>query len=274
MNVTDQQTDSRAQARHSNLGLQFEPGVVRVVVSSVDGEMPLRQYSIPLDPTAETSRALEDAIYATPMLLNDYAGIRATVVTDNFIPVPRGLSEAGAEVCGMLDEDSGEILLTDNAGAIDIAWTFDRKLYNFIERTFRNCPISCYVTPLVKFFTAKAIRGNSGKVFVHLHGSSPRHADILVFAGDGRPLMVTTKRYNTEADALYYILAAIETAGLSRTEDEVQVCGDSAAREALMPLLRQYVRFAVPVIFPSEAFRMGREALVAPFPLIVQKLCE
>lgn len=270
MNAKEQETDLRAQARNYRLGLQLESGLLRVVFIPVDGEASLQQFSIPLDPTVPASRSLEDAIYATPVLLADYASIHATVVTDSFIPVPTGLVEDGVRLCGLEDEASGEALLTDQPlDSMEIAWTFDRTLYNFLKRTFRNCPVQCSLTPLVQFFSAKALRGNTGKLFVHFHGTAPRRMDLMAFSADGRPLLVTTKRYTVEADALYYILAAMETTGLSRTEDEIQMCGDSAARDALMPLLRRYVRFAVPVIFPSEAFKMGREALQAPFPLIV-----
>lgn len=271
--MNDEEPDYRTQARRYRLGLQLEPGLLRVVVAPVDGESGLHQFSLPLNPTAEPVKALEDAVYATPMLLGDYASIGVTVVTDNFTPVPEGLAEEGARLCGMLDEDMDEMLITDSAApGVQIAWTFGRKLFNFIERTFRNCPVQCSVTPLVRFFHSKAERGNTGKVFVHFHDQNPRMADIVVFGADSRLLLLTTKPCRNEADAVYFILAAIETTGLSRTEDEVQICGDSAARDALLPLLRRYVRFAVPLIFPSEAFRMGRESLLAPFPLIINNL--
>ncbi len=273
--MNEMEPDYRGQARRYRLGLQLEPGQLRVLITPVDGEAGLHQFSIPLDPTADPAKALEDAIYATPMLLGDYASIGITVVTDNFIPTPAGLAEAGAEVCDLVDEDFGQMLVKDTiTGDIQVAWAFDRKLFNFLERTFRNCPIRCSVTPLTRFLHAKAVRGNTGKVFVHFHGHNPRRADIAAFGADGRLLMLTTKPCRSEADAAYFVLATIDSTGLSRTDDEVQICGDAAARDAILPILRRYVRFAVPLIFPSEAFRMGREALVAPFPLIVQTLCE
>lgn len=271
--MTENEPDYRAQARRYRLGLQLEPGQLRVFITPVDGDAGLHQFSLPLNPTTEPVKALEDAVYATPMLLGDYASIAATVVTDSFIPVPAGLAQEGAQVCGLLDEDMGEMLITDAVTpGIEIAWVFGRKLFNFIERTFRNCPVQCSVTPLVRFFQSKAERGNTGKVFVHFHDRNPRMADIAVFGADARLLLLTTKPCANEADAVFFILGAMDTAGLSRTDDEVQICGDSAARDALLPHLRKYVRYAVPLIFPSEAFRMGREALAAPFPLIVNNL--
>lgn len=275
MNRQEGDNDHRVQARHNRLGLQLEPGQLRVVICPLDGDSTLHQFSIPLDPTADTSKALEDAIYATPMLLGDYDSISVTVATDNFTPVPTGLAEVSDSVCGLTDESSGQILMADQVNdSLQIIWSFDRKLYNFIERTFRNCPVRCSVTPLVRYFQRKTLRGNSGKVFAHLHGPASQIMDLFVFGADGQPRLITTKKCMTEADKVYFILAAIQISGLSRTEDEVQICGDTGGRDTLLPLLRRYVRHAVPVIFPSEAFRMGREALAAPFPLIVQNLCE
>lgn len=271
--MNENEPDYRAQARRYHLGLQLEPEQLRVLVTPVEGDGGLHQFSLPLDPTTDRAKALEDAVYATPMLLGDYASIGVTVVTDNFIPVPAGLAQQGAQVCGMLDEDMGEMLITDTVTPdIEIAWTIERKVFNFIERTFRNCPVECSVTPLVRFLKSKAERGNTAKVFVHFHDRNPRMADIAVFSADAHLLLLTTKACRTEADAVFFILGAMESAGLSRTDDEVQICGDSAARDAILPLLRKYVRYAVPLIFPSEAFRMGREALAAPFPLIVSNL--
>jgi hypothetical protein len=47
-----------------------------------------------------------------------------------------------------------------------------------------------------------------------------------------------------------------------------------ALREAIMPELRRYINYVMPVIFPSAMFRAGREAMNAPFELIVLPLCE
>jgi hypothetical protein len=52
------------------------------------------------------------------------------------------------------------------------------------------------------------------------------------------------------------------------------VCGDVALREQIMPELRRFVNYVMPVIFPSTMFRAGKEALNAPFELILLPLCE
>jgi hypothetical protein len=56
--------------------------------------------------------------------------------------------------------------------------------------------------------------------------------------------------------------------------DEIILAGDPASRAALSPLLRRYVRYVMPAIFPSTMFRAGRAALRTPFELVVAPLVE
>ena len=72
-------------------------------------------------------------------------------------------------------------------------------------------------------------------------------------------------------DAVYYILASRENLRLPDT-DEIMISGDRTTRAAITPVLRRYVRYVMPAIFPSVMFRAGRASLSAPFELIVAPL--
>ena len=44
--------------------------------------------------------------------------------------------------------------------------------------------------------------------------------------------------------------------------------------EAVAPMLREYVTYVMPAIFPAAAMRIGMDAMKAPFDLILMSLCE
>ncbi len=50
-----------------------------------------------------------------------------------------------------------------------------------------------------------------------------------------------------------------------RQTDEIIIAGDSRRRAAITPLLRRYVSYVMPAIFPAELFRAGRAVLSCPF---------
>ena len=54
--------------------------------------------------------------------------------------------------------------------------------------------------------------------------------------------------------------------------DSILLSGDRDLREQLNQMLRAYHARVMPVIFPPEMFKAGREAMSAPFDLIVAPL--
>ena len=97
--------------------------------------------------------------------------------------------------------------------------------------------------------------------------------DLLAFGKDSL-LLANTFRYRDPMDAVYYILACRQSLGLDAGSDELFLAGDKGVRETITPTLREYLAYVMPVIFPSAMFKAGKEALNAPFDLIVLPLCE
>lgn len=253
---------------------------LRVVVSSMVEDSSMMQFSLPLDPTAPLLRSLEEAVYAAPVLLADFGRVEVAVRTDAYTLVPSQLDEAGceaaADIAGLLHDDAPHSVMTDDTGTAmaRVVWTIGEDVVNFIMRTFRNPRIISHVTPLLRYFSNKTRLGNSGKLYVHFNPGNSRSADLMVFGPEGALEFTASHACPTENDAAYYILATAHACGLSPETDEIQICGDGAMRDSVMPLLRRYFAHVMPVIFPSVAFRAGREALKAPFPLIILPLCE
>ena len=69
-------------------------------------------------------------------------------------------------------------------------------------------------------------------------------------------------------DAVYYILASREALRLPDT-DEILIAGDRMLRAEITPVLRRYVRYVMPAIFPSVMFRAGKASLSAPLEMIL-----
>jgi len=50
--------------------------------------------------------------------------------------------------------------------------------------------------------------------------------------------------------------------------------GDNTMRAAMTPMLREFVKFVMPAVYPAAAMQLGRNAMQAPLELILQALCE
>lgn len=261
--------------------MQLEPQQMRATVWSTVEDSSLRHFSLPLDPTLAGHKSLEEAVYAAPILLSDFARVDVLVRDHRYMAVPSGLPEETLK--DMIDysclapDDKDYDLHTDRIDTLDtdIAWPLESSLGGFLARTFRNPHVQCHVSPLLRHFSRRSALGNGGKVYAHLSQcGDTRQADIIILGGNGRLSLAASYDLRGDDDALYYILAGMQQAGLDPRADEVLVCGSGTMREALLARLRRYVAYAMPAIFPSAAFRAGKDALNAPFPLVILPLCE
>lgn len=260
---------------------QLYLGIDRCAVE-VMAYCPLEDHSlitetIPLDPAASSvTRAIEEAVYARPVLLGDYKRVSIVVRTDCFTLLPDIVSDNGVidEITAVyLPQTATGHVIVDNPlpglGAV-LRMGVQEELYNFLMRTF-NCPRLYHnLTPLCLYFNGSNKSGNVRKTFVNLRHDS---FDIMAF-GHGTLSIANTFSFRDPMDAVYYILACREMLGMD-TEDELLLCGNRGVRDTLTPILRQYLSFVMPVIFPSAMFKAGGQtAMNAPFDLIVLPLCE
>ena len=107
-------------------------------------------------------------------------------------------------------------------------------------------------------------------MYAHIHDN---HIDLLSFGKDSLKL-ANSYEFREPIDAIYYILATRQMLKLNPNSDEMLIAGDNAVREAISPTLREYLAYVMPVIFPAAMFKAGKDALNAPFDLIVLPLCE
>lgn len=256
------------------LGLAIEPDCVCALTRSVADDTPGNFARIALAPGGGTS-ALEDAIYSVPGLLADYKRVDIAYRTASFTTVPHSLdAEARADaafIMGITGEDADVLHGGDIRGCgATLLWSLPDTAANFLARTFRNPRMHHPLALLGSYFAGRATRGNRAKTFVHFNGNAT--VDIAAFDASGALLMLTSKTAAADADALYFILAALKANDFNPTDDELLLCGSRSRRESLSPVLRKYVAKVLPLIFPSEAYLSGGDA--APFPLTVMMLCE
>lgn len=242
---------------------------------------------IPL-PDGPVLSALEEAVYANPILLSDFKRVDIVVRSQRFMLAPSELGRRGLDALAAtfipegISSDIYEDTLpaaTSDRGITNLWAVGCGDIMNFLSRTFNAPTFHHHLTPLIKYFGRRSELGNSGKLYVSIHhladdGASRGTLDIVAFGHSGSLELANSIRFECIDDAVYYILAAAAASGLNVTADEILVAGNSPLRASLLESLRRFVSYAMPHIFPSAAFRAGGGAVDIPFPLILIPLCE
>lgn len=260
------------------LYIQLDAQALQVLLLCITDQSVSRFHTIGLDTTVEPDRALQEAVYSSPLLLADYERVTVCVRTSAYICVDSGLPEQtlrnAAEIAHITDDDTVTMIDPIPGTSISTVWTMPEARYNFLSRTFPSAQILHHITPLITYFSRKSSLGNHGKTYAHIQAGNPAQVDLISFDSTGTPALIVTKEANTEQDAVYYILAAVKTCGNSLQNDEIYLSGDRNRRMPLMQQLRRFAASVMPVVFPTNAFRSGSAALEAPFNMILIPLCE
>lgn len=250
-----------------------EPTAIEVVLYSTVEDNSMIHTRIALDPSStDYMAAVEEAFYANPLLVNGmFDRVDCLIDTPHYQTVP---AAADADTLGMLAGalTGTEDVMTDSLGEDRqmLMYAADGKLTSFLYRTFTNPSVNHRLSPLVRYFRSQSRLGNSGKMYAHFTG---RGVDLIVY---GRETVEYVNSFvcREPVDAVYYIMAVRRLCGLSDVSDELILSGDAEMRKAAMPLLRRFVAAVMPAIFPSSLYRMGKNALTAPFNMVVLQLTE
>lgn len=278
--MTQQPLDSSliANPRLYNLILRIEPLRLDVMIySGGEDDDPLIYRSIKLDSAPSQIAALEEAVYENPVLLGDFNRITVILASTDYAIVPEWVSDDDSLETAVADklivnDDADTELLTVNIPESGVAVLLkpEVRLLAFLRRTFNNPVILHHVVPLIKYFHNTEKLGAAGKIFVNLRSDS---LDIISFGGEG-PKLVNTFNFRDKMDAVYYILACRELLKGDGEDHEILIAGNSEIRDEITPVLRKYVGYVMPVIFPSTMFKAAKDTMKAPFDLIVLPLCE
>lgn len=266
---------------YCQLGLRLGPDSLDVMIYN-----PMQDNSIICESFAITSgndrlKSLEEIVYDNPLLLSEYHKTNIVVETPTFCVVPSevGDNDIAAELLYAAHpdcKDSTDLIRNHVASlGVDFLTALSNKECNFLRRTFDNAPIRLNLALLAYYYSAQLPKGNTAKIFVNLREHS---ADVLALSCD-RLLLANRFEFREIADIAYYIIAASERVK-SLSDDpqaaapEILVRGQRGERDELLSALRTFCPIVMPMIFPSAMYRAGRDALNAPFDLIILPLCE
>jgi len=154
---------------------------------------------------------------------------------------------------------------------LTMAWTLPRGMQAFLGRTFNYPAVYHPLYPLCEH--CRTVAGGTTRMVLNLH---ERSMDMVIHDREGNLLTANSYAFNHAEDAAYLALHAWRTHGMDQLADELQLMGDGAPRAAITPLLRKYVKYVMPAIYPAAALRLGRNAMQAPLELILLALllCE
>lgn len=219
-------------------------------------------------------KAIEDIIYENPLLLSDFARIDCIIETKKFVLIPNEFQRDDTNeliFANIFPGFDGEIVINDmpETGAT-ILMGLETEFISFLRRTFNNPRLYHHLTTMCRYFRHNSRMGNSGKMYAHLRQN---YIDVMVYGSDNIRLANTFK-FRDPMDAVYYILSCRKFLNLDSSNDELFISGNSTLRESITPILRKYITYVMPVIFPSSMFKAGKDAMSVPFDLIILPLCE
>ena len=218
-------------------------------------------------------QALEDAVYDTPILLNEYKRVRVMVHSDHFVLFPSEVSDADclALVGKAFPADAGEAAVCAlPANEAKVAWLMPRGMQAFLSRTFNYPQVCHHLFPQCEHFTGLNHGDDVSRMFLNLE---EERMDLAVYR-DGKMQCANSYHFTDYQDAVYFALKAWRSYDLDQLTDELQLTGNRESCAALTPELRKFVKHVMPAVYPAAAMRLGRNAMQAPLELILLALCE
>lgn len=255
------------------LYLEVTHDALEVMAYSAYHEQSLIHRRLPFDPAASSQvQALGDLIYDNELLLADFARVSILIDTPRFMVVPSVTSEDVDTAMATSLWGGNITLLTDKlpTPGVKLMTAPDRDTVAFLRRTYPTVTPSHPMSRLITYFFNRDRLSNTSRMYIHLRGG---HIDIIYF--DCQNLRIANTFAVTNADdMIYYTLLVARNTGFDLENDDVMVCGTGEVRDHYHAMLRKYARYVMPVMFPSEMYHAGKEALESPFQLIIMPLCE
>ena len=273
--------DAVKHPERSSLGLCVDRGALHVMVCDAVSDTLVIYSKLVLDLSlGSTAKALEEVVYNNPVLLSDFKKVSVSLRSSRFSLLPDEMFESGPEFAeavaeaSFIDDDAEQLCPLEVAvkgSGCTLMVKEERDLVDFIRRTFNNPDIVHPLSVLAgDFIKSSSSLGAVGRMFVHLYD---RSLDIVIF-GDNGPALLNSFSFSDPMDAVYYIMASRSVLGLEQTEGELYLSGDADVREAITPVLREYLGYVMPLVVPAPIIKAGPDIQDAPFDLKLMMLCE
>ncbi len=253
-----------------NLSMLIGNGGMDVFAHCVVGDGSVVSAHVDYDASVSSkASALEEAVYANPLLLMPFRKIDIVVACDKAVAVP---DDVQPERMGqLLSVDSDTVLMESPLNSREkLIYALDRGIANFLNRTYdRTQPVHT-LSVLCRYHQLRGQRNGSSRMFVNLGASS---LDIVVFNSLGLAAVRHLDRASLD-ECAYWVVAIFRQCGLDSEYDEIIISGNSERRHSLMPMLSRFINNVMPAIFPSAVYHGDAAAMKAPFPLVILPLCE
>lgn len=220
-----------------------------------------------LNPDAPShEKAVQEAIYANPLLLSDFARIDVLIDTPDFALVPAETARS-AEPEAFLEAASFD--LTDKIAevsqpceSISTVFAVPAPLAGFIRRTFFNVRINHSLAPLI------ATRLHTSAIF-----ASVTESKVDIIAADGNNLLLANSfRCTAPEDATYYIVAVRNNLPIEQLP--IILAGNGDKTDTIEKYLIKYAVAPERAEVPTELARLGKDAMTLPQSLIALLSCE
>ncbi len=254
--------------------LRVSHNAVKFILYNDEEENSLISRELPIDTnTTDYLKALQNCIYDNPVLLHDFKKVAVLVESPHFVIVPDALSDDDSmhdlmDYVYVTDRGDCEICELEN-GRSSIAYTLPKGVGAFFCRTFFSPLVVHQLVPLVRYSCEKSAKSSLAKMMVHM---SDGVMDLCV-CRNGELMMANTFKYKDTDEVVFYILNAWQNLSLDVRSDELQISSEKNMRDVIMPQLRKYISFVMPIIFPASAMKIGQDAIKAPFDLILLSQC-
>lgn len=208
---------------------------------------------------------LENVVYDTPLLLDDYHHTTIALHAQHFVVMPAELVPAANQVFqASFSSLDGELMtcLVKNTDAA-IACDVPQGVMAFLQRTFGNPELLHHLAPLIAY-CAEAYADDNGCLHININDNV---AHIVATRG-GKLQLANSYPYRSLDDVLYFALAAFKECHFDPRADKVLLTGDNHLRATLTEQLRERIAHVMPEVFPPQALTLGKDAMTMPFSII------
>ncbi|MDE7155340.1 MAG: DUF3822 family protein [Muribaculaceae bacterium] len=236
--------------------------------------------SIPLktDEDSINVEALSEAIYNNPLLLSDFHRISVIVRSSHYMIVPLPLADDSEMIEKLLRDRFSKVndetaIIVNKLPKLHAAIVFgvEPGVFNLLNRLFDNPPIYSHFYPLLTYFNDLRESGNYEATFFNV---TPNALDVVLFKNETNTLdTVRIIPFRSINDAAYYAIS-YQTMTSGNLQGNILISGSRDTRMQLVNRLKEFVDTVMPVVFPSQIFKLGRVSMTMPFELAVMPLCE
>lgn len=269
------QKDLIVQPELWRLGLQVSDSMLNIALfPPVETDVPIVR-TFTLNPSsADILKDLEETVYANPLLLNDFKRIDCIIDCDSFIAIPDAITTPDNRrkiFEASYPEFDGE-LIECSLGCSNALLTvgLDQALARFMRRTFYGIRFTHVLSTFSRYCAQLAAAQRQKATFVSVRTGK---IDVVILDGDSLRL-ANTFRFNTPADAAYYILASRSQLKSDPATEPALLYGNGEAVGQIAEILRPYVAEVAAMSQPAGKFRTDSTTASAPTDLIVLPICE